>query len=463
MSNLEVGEWEEVENVKPRNDFAHLHVHSKFSVRDALPSPSALVDSAKKLGFNALAMTDHGNMGSHYQFATTCAATETEDGITVEPIKAIFGVEAYLCEDIYTKEHITVADGVGKRSRRPKHYHIILLAKNEQGYDNLKEMSHISAVDGFYYEPRIDWNMLEKYKDGLICSSACLGGEIASSILKDKNEKYIYDLVDKYRQTFGDDFYLEIQAHDSDDERKAYGKIMEMSDELNIAMIATNDVHYIKQIDSQIHEQVVAMKFKRDESKGGSSDVRNLTSAYKKPEFFMKSEGQMNKSFRDKPHSLLNTMEIVEKCEFQYPLNHPIIWPQCGILVDENLILWKNKYYPELSDKQAFLMKKAMQGLKDLGLSDKQEYRDRLKYELNVIFDLGYEEYFITQWWICDECAKREITLGPARGSGASSLALYSLGITKLDPLKFGLIFERFLNPGRGAQYNHSLNIKAND
>jgi len=456
-SSLEVGEWEEVENVKPRNDFAHLHVHSKFSVRDALPSPAALVDSAKKLGFNALAMTDHGNMGSHYQFATACAATETEDGITVEPIKAIFGIEAYLCEDIYTKEHIAKIEGTGKRSRRPKHYHILLSAKNEQGYDNLKEMSHISAADGFYYEPRIDWNVLEKYKEGLICSTACLGGEIASAVLRDKDEKEIYDLVDKYRQTFADDFYLEVQAHDSDDERKAYGKIMEISDKLGIPIIATNDVHYIKQSDSQTHEQIVAMKFRRDESKGGSSDTRNLTSAYHKPEFFMKTEAQMQKIFRDRPEALLNTMEIVEKCEFKYPLNHPIIWPQCNVLIDDELLSWKKKFYPELSDKQAFLMRKSMQGLKNLGLADKQEYKDRLKYELNTIFDLGYEEYFLTQWWICSECVKRGITIGPARGSGCGSLALYSLGITKLDPLKLGLIFERFLNPGRGPQFNHKL------
>ena len=311
------------------DDFTHLHVHTRFSIRDALPNPRNLVDHAKKLGFDTLAITDHGNMGGHHQFAVAANSSKTFDGISVNPIKPIFGIEAYLCEDIYKKESMIITDDMGnKKSRRPKHYHIILLAKNDKGYENLKAISHVSAVSGFYYEPRIDWNLLEQHREGVICSSACLGGEIASSILKDQDIKVTKDIIDKYKQLFNDDFYLEVQWHKMDEEKKAYTAIMGLADEFNIPLVATNDVHYILDRDSIIHDQVVAIKFKRDEEKGGSSDTRNLSSAYKKPEFYLKSASEMAKAFSDRPDALRNTREIVEKCEFVYPLEHSIIWTE---------------------------------------------------------------------------------------------------------------------------------------
>lgn len=443
------------------SDFTHLHVHSKFSIRDGLHSPQALVDQAKKIGFKAMAITDHGNMGGHYQFAKAAAATKTDDGVQVYPIKPIFGIEAYLCDDIHVKEHIIVDDGMGnKRSRRPKHYHILLLAKDEQGYSNLKEITHASALDGFYYEPRIDWNLLEKYHEGIICSSACLAGEVAFSILEDEDEDTTRDIIDKYKQLFNDDFYLEVQWHKMDDEKKAYSKIMELADQMNVKLIATNDVHYTLKEDAPYHDIFVSMRFKRDEEQGGSSDVRNLSSAYKDPEFFIKTREEMEKAFHDRLDAVLNTQEVVDKCVFQYPLDDStIIWPECKVLDLGEVEKWQQKNFPELTVKQAFLLKKSMQGLKKLGLSKKKEYIERLKYEWNVIFDLGYEEYFITQLMVCDACEERNILIGPGRGSATGSLALYTLGITKLDPLQQGLIFERFLNPGRGPGFDHKLPI----
>lgn len=441
-----------------KKDFTHLHVHTRFSIRDGMSDPKKLTDQAKKLGFDALAITDHGNMGGHYQFAVAANQSKTLDGTPVNPIKPIFGIEAYLCEDIYKKEHVVMRDENGnKKNRRPKHYHIVLLAKNDIGYENLKKMSRISAVDGFYYEPRIDWETLSKHSEGLICSSACLGGEIAYSILSDKERQETLDIVDKYKQLFKDDFYLEIQWHKIEDEKKAYSEITKIADELNIPLIATNDVHYVLESDSIIHDLIVAMKFKRDEEQGGSSDIRKLSSAYKEPEFFLKSIDDMDRCFSDRPDAIKNTREIVEKCEFKYPLEHPIIWPKCDVEISNDLINWKNKNFPELSIKQAFLLKKSMDGLKSLGLSKDKVYVERLKYEWDVIFDMGYEEYFIAQDLIMEKCRELQITTGCARGSGAGSLALYTLGITKIDPMKFGLIFERFLNPGRGIGFDHKL------
>lgn len=434
-----------------KNDFTHLHVHTKFSVRDAIPNPKDLVNQAVKMGFDSIAITDHGNMGSHYQFATAAKAAS---------IKPIFGIEAYLCEDIYTKESISIIDNSGsKRHRRPKHYHVLLLAKNATGYENLKEMSHISAVDGFYYEPRIDWNILSKYHEGIICCSACLGGEIASSILKEDDINITKQIIDKYHQLFGKDFYLEVQWHRMEEEKKAYSTIMELSDEMKIPIVATNDVHYLLEKDSIIHDLIVAMKFKKDEEQGGSSDVRNLLSAYKKPEFYLKTADEMSKSFSNKQEALLNTREIVEKCEFKYPLEHSIIWPECKIDISDELTKWRNKHFPELTIKQAFLLKKSMEGLTKLGFSKDKDYINRLKYEWDVIFDMGYEEYFITQLKVCEVCNEKGIAMGPGRGSAAGSLALYTLGITKIDPLKSGLIFERFLNPGRGIGFDHKLPV----
>lgn len=399
-------------------DFAHLHVHSAFSIRDGLQKPSALVDQAKKMGFPAIALTDHGNMGGHFKFASAAANPKTRDGIETGPIKAIFGIEAYLCEDINVKEHINRKDNMGNvKKRRPKHYHVVLLAKNDIGYDNLKIMSKISAEEGFYYEPRIDWNVLSQYSEGLICSSACLAGEIAFSILSDNEERETLDIIDRYKQVFKDDFYLEVQSHYMDEEVKAYTKIMEFADEMDIPIIATNDIHYITKDEAETHEIFVAMRFQRDEEKsGGSSDNRDLSKAYKRPEFYMKSSDEMVRLFEDRLDAIKNTLEIVEKCEFKYKLDNPVIWPKCVVEDEKKIEIWRDKNFPELSVNQAYLLKKSMAGLKKIGFDKDQVYIDRLKHEWNIIFDLGYEDYFITQLMVCEKCEEKNILIGPGRG-----------------------------------------------
>ena len=454
------------------SEFVHLHVHSRFSVRDAIQSPRQLCDHASIMGFDALAITDHGSIGGHYQFAHGAAATMTEERKGSKsvpkfrsPIKPIFGVEAYICEDISVKQSIEIIDSNGNRKkRRPKHNHLVLLAKNDEGYENLVKLCNLSNSDGYYYEPRMDWEMISSNSSGLICMTACIGGEVGMHIRNGDPKKAI-DTIDRYRQVFKDDLYLEIQAHGLADEAPVYSEIERMGKEMGVHLVATNDVHYIRQGDSKVHDVIVSMKFSRDEEEGGSSDSRDLNSAYKKPEFYMKSEEEMFALFSSNQDAVRRTKEIAEKCEFEFPLSHPIIWPRYEIEETKrgDIERWRSENVPEQSLEQATLSKKVLEGLFEKGLGKKKEYIDRVKFELNAIYDLGYERYFLVQDLIVQMCEEREIMIGPGRGSGAGSLVLCALGITKLDPIRHGLIFERFLNPGRGPQFDHFVDIPEMD
>ena len=455
------------------NDFTHLHVHSRFSVRDAVQSPRQLCDRAALMGFDALAITDHGNIGGHYQFANAAAATMTEERKIPKkiepkprpPIKAIFGVEAYICDDISIKQSIEVVDADGnKKKRRPKHHHMVLLAKDDEGYDNLMRLCNIASSEGYYYEPRMDWKMIEPHSKGLICMSACIGGEIGVAI-RNGDRKAALDITDRYRQMFGDDFYLEVQAHGLAEEGPTYSEIERIADEMNISLVATNDVHYLRASDSRVHDLIVSMKFSRDEDEGGSSDSRDLKSAYKDPEFYLKSEKEMLSVFSRRPEVVHRTREIVEKCGFEFSLSHPIIWPRFDIEAkDEDTITrWRRENVPEQSPEQSLLSRRVLDGLVDLGLHTNPEYVARVKHELNAIYDLGYERYFLVQEMIVRMCEERKIMMGPGRGSGSGSLVLYALGITKIDPIRHGLLFERFLNPGRGPQFDHRMDMPEMD
>lgn len=437
----------------------HLHVHSRVSVKDGLPSPEKLIDHARKMGLRALALTDHGTMGGHYMFAKEASKKADDKGNPLPPIKPIFGVEAYICDDITFKQFVTVTDEEGnKRRKAPKNSHIVLLAKNEEGYGNMLRLSKIAAIEGYYRDPRIDWNALSENSRGIICTSACIGGEVGRAI-KDGDSARARDIADRHRQLFGDDYYLEIQNHYTDDERRIYEGVCDIADDMGIKLIATNDVHYLKQSDADAHRILVSLRFGRDVKQGGSSDARDLDSAYKTPEFHMKDEADMVKAFGTwRPDALANIEEVVEKCEYSLPTTYPLVWPSFEF--DENdpeLREWRDRYVPEQSLIQAYLSREARRGLVAKGLHKDPVYAERLRYELNSIYDLGYEKYFLVQLQIVKRCEELGIMIGPGRGSGAGSLVLYCLGITKVDPIKYGLLFERFLNAGRGPQLDHTL------
>ena len=446
-----------------QSEFVHLHTHSRFSVRDGLPSPLHLVEYAKMSGHDAIALTDHGSMGGHYQFAKAAAATEAKDGRQIGVIKPIFGIEAYVCDDITVRTSIEVIDpDGGKRTRRPKHRHVVFLAKNEVGYGNLLEMMSISTdpETGYYSEPRVDWGIIEGHHEGLVCMSACLAGEV-SRFIRDGDMANAREMADRYRQLFGDDFYLEVQHHGMADERDCYAGIEEIADGLGIPLVASNDVHYTLRSDAATHALLVAMRFMKSEEQGGSSDTRNLRDAYKASEFYLKDAEQMAELFSRRPEALAHTLEIAEKCEYEYPLAHSIIWPKYEVPADRmSEIAEQRRRVPEHSEKQTLLIMRVKEGLRRLGLYGAREYGEQAKMELDVIFDLGYEDYFLVQDLICDRVREAKIAMGPGRGSGAGSVVLYALGVTKIDPIKNGLIFERFLNPGRGPQFDHRLAIQ---
>lgn len=441
---------------------AHLHTHSRVSVKDGLSSPEKLIAHARKIGLGALALTDHGTMGGHFVFAKEAAKKEDDKGNPLPPIKPIFGVEAYICDDITFKQFVTTEDEHGnKRRKAPKNNHLLLLAKNDAGYTNMLRLSKIAAIEGYYRDPRIDWGVLSQNHEGIICTSACIGGEVGRAV-KDGNITLARDIADKYRSLFGDDYYLEIQNHGTEDERMIYDGICDIADDLGIKMVATNDVHYLNQSDANAHNVLVSLRFQRDSKQGGSSDTRNLDSAYKSPEFWMRGEEQMVRAFEGwRPDALSNIQEIVEKCEYRLPITYPLVWPAFDF--DENdaeLIAWRDKYVPEQSLIQAYLSREARKGLVAKGLHKDPVYVDRLRYELNSIYDLGYEKYFLVQLQIVAKCEELGIMMGPGRGSGAGSLVLYCLDITKVDPIKYGLLFERFLNAGRGPRFDHALPLE---
>lgn len=446
-----------------RDDFVHLHVHSRFSVRDGLPSPKKLVEYAKRSGLRSMALTDHGNMGGHYQFASAAAATELDDGTPTEPLHAIFGIEAYTCEDMLVKESVEVADDEGnRRKRRPKHGHLVLLAKDDVGYGNLLQMMRVAADPdvGYYYEPRIDWGLLERHHEGLVCLSACLAGEVSRKIREGKVDE-AKDVADRYRQLFGDDYYLEAQFHGMAEEKHCYGVVETIADDLGIPLVATNDIHYIMRDDSNTHSILVSMRFMKSEEEGGSSDTRNLQEAYKQPEFYAKDAEQMREAFARRPDACDRTIEIAEKCRYRFPLAHSVIWPHYDIPSERlaEVEAFQRTNAPHLNLKQAFLTLRVIEGLRKLGLGTSKEYLSQAKRELDVIFDLGYEDYFLVQDLICQMTRDAEppIAMGPGRGSGAGSVVLYAIEVTRIDPIRNGLIFERFLNPGRGPQFDHRL------
>jgi len=428
-------------------DFVHLHVHSNFSVQDGLCPPEKIVRAAYNAGFRAIALTDHGNMGGHHQFVKACY----EFGI-----KPILGIEGYLCKDAYDQNPVVVEEGGHAKRRRPKYNHIVLLAKDDEGYNNLLNLMKISCQENiFYYEPRFDWNILSQHSRGLICLSSCLAGELAKTALED--EQKTKEIIYRYKELFRDDFYIELQDHSIPEEKEIYNVLYRLAKETNTPVVVTNDVHYVEKSDAAGHSIVVFMRYKREEELFNDEELKGLQTAYKTPEFYLKSPEEMASVFSHIPEAIHNTMEICEKCSFQYVANRPIVWPEFKIDNIETIESWRKKKCPELNIKQAFLVRESFLGLKRLGLMDNNVYVDRLKHELNSIFDLGYEDYFLVQWKIAQFARERAILTGAGRGSGSGSLVLYCLGVTKIDPVKYGLIFERFLNPGRGPLYDHNL------
>lgn len=400
---------------KTEKRFVHLHNHSYYSLLDGLSSPTKLVEAAVENGFKALAITDHGSCGGIYVFQKACKD---------KGIKPILGDEIYITKDMKVKDKFAVA------------YHLIILAKNSQGIKNLMNLASLGEIEGKYRNPRIDFELLKKYHEGLICTTACSGGELAVLMHNDQIVA-AEELVRQYKEVFGDDYYIEVMRHKyhdvaKDQEKKEYDlsiKLYQLGKKMGVKVIATNDAHFAKRSDSKYHNILLSIQT--------HDTIKNPNRfAFHSDEFYIKSYEEMYEIFKDMPEVLENTMEIADKIEQD--------------LLKKNDDLLPVFIVPQgFSDEVSYLKELVKDGMKSRGFINNKEYRDRIKFEMNSIITCGYVRYFLILWDIINFAKQENIRVGIGRGSAVGSLCLYVLGITKIDPLKYGLLFERFINPDR--------------
>lgn len=395
--------------------FVHLHVHTHYSLLDGLTKIDELVDFAKKNDSPAVAITDHGNMYGVIEFYQACKK---------KGVKPIIGVEAYMAagsrHDKSTKDD------------EKKIFHLLLLAKNNQGYQNLIKLISIAHIEGFYYKPRIDWEIFKKYKDGLIACSACLAGEIPYFLKVGKVER-AKERALEFKELLGrDNFYFELQYHPDCAEQVAVNEgLVKLSRELDIPIVATNDVHYLMKEDNEAQDILLCMQNKKTRSDTNRMNMMEFDSS-------MRSTAQMIEDFKDFPEAIENTVKIAEMCNVEIELGN-VQLPFFEV--------------PQGYSESSYFRKLCEDGLierfgKNYSQIDK-EYRERMDYELKVIDGMGWPSYFLIVADFVRWAKGRGIIVGPGRGSAAGSLVCYLTGITDLDPIKYELLFERFLNPDR--------------
>jgi len=390
--------------------FTHLHVHTEYSLLDGLSKIAELVNKCKEEGMDSLAITDHGVMYGVIPFYLECLRAK---------IKPIIGVEAY----------------VAQRSRFDKQakidsdqFHLVLLAKNEEGYQNLMKLTTIAHLEGFYYKPRIDMDVLKKYAKGLICLTACLEGEIPRLLLMGEDEKAKKKAKEFY-EIFGADFYLEIQAHPKiKDQEKANQKLIKLSREMGLPLVATNDVHYVEPQDAEAQDALLAIQTKKM-----IADKNRLTMIHS-PDFYLRTPQEMKNLFLEYPEAIENTQKIASLCNLKIPMGTWIL-PRFPIPTGEK---------PE-----EYLRKLVYKRLRYRFPHPTKEIKKRLEYELDVICQKGFATYFLIVQDFVNWAKKQGIRVGPGRGSAAGSLVSYVLRITSINPIEHRLPFERFLNPER--------------
>ena len=392
------------------SNFVHLHIHSEFSLLDGANRIKDLPVRAKELGMDAMAITDHGAMFGAIDFYKACKANG---------IKPIIGCEVYVAPRKRTDKDTNLD---------AKYSHLILLAKDNQGYKNLAKLVSIGYIEGFYYKPRIDHEVLEQYHEGLICCSACLAGEVNQSILANDMEK-AKEVALWYKNIFGEDYYLEIQNNGIKEQVLANQKLIELSRELDIPLVATNDAHYLKREDAYNHEVLLCIQT-------GKRMTDQDRMRFETEELYVKSPEEMSDYFRNVPDAIENTVKIAEKCNVEFEFGHTIL---------------PNYDVPkEFATHYDYLEKLTKDGLIErYGENLSEEVKQRAEYELSVIHKMGYVDYFLIVWDYIYYAKTHNIPVGPGRGSGAGSIVAYAIGITDIDPIAYGLIFERFLNPER--------------
>ncbi len=403
------------------SDFVHLHVHTEYSLLDGLTTIPLAVKKAGEMGMPALAMTDHGNLYGAVSFYDTCCAYNKKAKANGKPtVKPIFGTEFYVCDDLHVKAKGVTEDNESDRR------HLVLLVKNEQGYKNLSLLNAIAFRDGYYYKPRIDLKTLKEHSEGLVCLSACIAGDIPQAILRHNYQK-AEQLVCWFKDVFGEDFYLEIQNHGLKEELEVNQYLRQYSKKYGIKLVATNDVHYVDKKDALPHDVLLCVQTGRK-----YSDETRMK--FNSDDYYLKSYQEMQQAFPDDEEALKNTLEVADKCNFEFTYGH-YMFP---------------RYIPENGDEPIVFMRKLLdEGVKKRYGGYTEQIKARIENELAVIEKQGFIEYFLIVWDYINAARKMGISVGPGRGSGAGSVVAYLIGITDIDPLKYDLYFERFLNAER--------------
>lgn len=390
-------------------DFVHLHLHSEYSLLDGACRIKELILRVKELGQKAVAVTDHGNMFAAVEFYNECVA---------QGIKPIIGCEVYVAPR-------TLFDKVAKIDTSP--YHLVLLCENNEGYQNLIKLVSLAYIDGFYNRPRVDVELLKKYHKGLICLSACLAGEIPRK-LTNGNYEGAKETALLYRDIFGEgNYFIELQNHKFAEQQKILPLLVKLSRETGIPMVCTNDAHYLKREDA--NAQRILMCISTATTVDDPSKLEFPTD-----EFYVKSADEMAELFSAQPESLVNTVKIAERCNVTFEFGNT-----------------KLPYFhiDGVDDNEKYLRDMCLKGLYKRYEKPSKEAFERMEYELDVITKMGYTDYYLIVWDFVHYAKSQGIPVGCGRGSGAGSLCAYCIGITGIDPLKYNLLFERFLNPER--------------
>ena len=424
--------------------FAHLHNHTQFSVLQSTIGIAPLVSVTAKNGFPAVAMTDTGNMMGAFHFVSAVmnhnkgasaknkALVEAGEEPTETEIKPIVGCEFNICENHKDK------------SKKDNGYQVVLLAKNKKGYHNLAKMASIAYVDGFYYVPRIDRAIVEKYKEDIMVLSGNLYGEIPSKILN-IGENQAEEALIWWKAQFGDDFYLEVMRHNQEDENRVNKTLMEFSLKHNVKLIATNNTYYVNKEDANAHDILLCVK---DGEKQATPIGRGRGYRYGLPnqEYYYKSGEEMKALFADLPDAIINIQEIVDKVEI-YSLYRDVLLPKYDI--PQEFVVPEDEVDGGVRGENAYLRHLTMEGAKRRYEEITPDIQERLDFELLTISNSGYPGYFLIVQDFIAEARKMDVSVGPGRGSAAGSAVAYCLGITNIDPIKYDLLFERFLNPDR--------------
>lgn len=400
-----------------KSAFVHLHNHSKYSVLHAASGVKDLINKAKEDGMPAVGLTDLGNMYGVFHFVKAAKSAG---------IKPIIGLEAYFVEDRREKRFT--------RDRKDKRYRQVFLAKNREGYENLAEMCSLGFVEGYYYKfPRIDRELVQKYKRGLIATTGGIGGEVPDLILN-RGEEYAEEALKWWHDLFGDDFYIELMRHGLEEEERVNGILLEFAEKYNIKVIATNNTFYLEKEDAKAHDALLCI----DNNELISTPIgkgRERRYGFPNDEFYFKTQDEMKALFADVPDAISNTMDVVDKIEM--------------IDLDREVILPHFSLPDSFKTEDEYLRHLTLEGAKDRYPEITDEVLDRIDLELQIIGKMGFAGYFLIVQDFIAAAKEMGVYVGPGRGSAAGSVVAYCTGITNIDPLKYDLLFERFLNPER--------------